>query len=103
MQEKKTAIINVQPHNTEPDSISSERRSIDQKELSLSAIFNIVMTFYQLKALVTVQSTNESDSNAYIERLFNIELISKGRVELENLCRQGYSETDPSMKHQKQR
>ena len=85
---KRNAIVDVKPVDEKPDSITVERRSLTTKELSLSAVFNIVMTFYQLKALVTVKSTNENinNNNAIIESLFNIELISKGRTELEQLC-----------------
>ena len=83
---KRNNVVDVGPVSDEPNFIVVERREIDEKELSLSAVFNIVMTFYQLKALVTVKTNNDNSANAVIERFFNIELVSKGRAELDQLC-----------------
>ena len=81
---KRNAIVS--PLNEEENPKNTDRRQPVAKEISFSAILNTVMTFYQLKALVTVKITNDTNSNALIERFFNIELIYKGRVELDQLC-----------------
>ena len=52
----------------------------------MSAVFNIVMTFYQLKELITVKSTQTERSNIYIDKIFNIEWVADGRKQFENQC-----------------
>ncbi|XP_066926100.1 uncharacterized protein [Clytia hemisphaerica] len=71
-----------------PKSITVEKPNTIRKEISFTAIFNIVMTFYQLKALITVKGVNESNNNNNlgIDQIFNIEWITKGREELKHLC-----------------
>ena len=71
----------------QPDATTTCRSNINQKEISLSAIFNIVMNFYQLKALVTVQGGKKgNETNLILDHIFNIEWITEGRKEFDHLC-----------------
>ena len=56
------------------------------KEISVSATLNIIMTFYQLKALVVVKNHNNNNNNLFVDQIFNIEWIAKGRKEFEYIC-----------------
>ena len=75
-----------QDHAVRPREINIGRSSINQKEISLSAIFNNVMTFFQLKALITVKGATSDDNHAFLDQIFNIEWVAEGRKEFENLC-----------------
>ena len=57
--------------------------------MSISTIFNILVSFYQLKALIAVQ-TNKTEKNKtetkFIDKILNMEIVVRSSKSLEVLC-----------------
>ena len=70
------------PENDEVISIQPE--SIEGDQISLSCIFNILVSFYQLKSLITLKNTRQN--TGFIDQFFNIEFISRSRKHMQYLC-----------------
>ena len=55
------------------------------EEISVSCIFSIITSFYQLKALITVQ-TMENENQSFIESIFNMRIVMDSKNEIKSVC-----------------
>uniref|UniRef100_A0A7M5X9U0 Uncharacterized protein n=2 Tax=Clytia hemisphaerica TaxID=252671 RepID=A0A7M5X9U0_9CNID len=77
---RKTCTKNREEDAKEIDEAGDNRRK--RKEISTSSIFNILVSFFQLKALITVQSNEKT----LIDRLMNMDIMVKSSEALDALC-----------------
>ena len=61
-----------------------EKQQIQKEEMSKSALFGILISFYQLKSVISVKmSTSQS---LFIDNIFNLDFIIRGKNKLNSWC-----------------
>ena len=76
---KREYTVNTIDETEEQQETIHERK---RKEISTSSIFNILVSFYQSKALITVQNNDKT----LIDKLINMDIMVKSSETLESLC-----------------
>ena len=70
--------------NEESEELQKSNRLEMQKNISASSIFNILVSFYQLKALIAVHG--QENTKTFIDKILNVQIVADTNRKLETLC-----------------